>query len=45
MADDQDFAGTSFFFYESLWNLEAETSPNSFGLRQQWQRLYRQLNR
>ncbi|MBE9174873.1 family 10 glycosylhydrolase [Synechocystis salina LEGE 06155] len=43
--DDQGFAGTAFFFYESLWNLEAETSPNPFGLRQQWQRLYRRLNR
>ena len=43
--DGNDFAGTAFFFYESLWNLEAEASPYPFGLRQQRQRLYQQLNR
>ncbi len=43
-ADRNNFGGNAFFFYESLWNLEAQAQDNPHPLRQYWQRFYRQLN-
>lgn len=43
--DNNNFAGTAFFFYESLWNLESAENVNPWALKQYWQRFYRQLNK